>query len=78
MKEYRLTISREYTTEIEFKFPDDGRDHKKLLDEAVLDNCSEVWDMIAEEELSQMNVNNESWEIEELNLSDKEWKEQNF
>ena len=78
MKEYELTIVREYTTIIKYRFPDDTRDHKKAIDKAILNNNVEIWDQIAEEELEQMNVTNESWKIDELNLSDKEWREQNF
>ena len=78
MKEYQVTINRTYTTNITLKFPDDGRNHMKIIDEDLSAGCEVVWDLIAEKELDQMGVNDESWEINELNLSDEEWRKQNF
>ena len=78
MKEYQVTISRTYTTNITLKFPDDGRTHMDIIDEKILAGDEHIWDLIAEKELDQMDVSDDSWEIHELNLSDKEWREQNF
>lgn len=33
MKEYQVTISRTYTTNITLKFPDDNRNHMDIIDE---------------------------------------------
>ena len=67
MKEYKVTVLRMYTTEITLKFPDDGRDHKEIINDKIEDQDHEIWDLIAEAELFQMNVDNEDWEIEEIN-----------
>ena len=67
MKEYEVTVLRMYTTEITLKFPDDGRDHKEIINENISDGEEMVWDLIAEKELEQMEVNNEDWEISEIN-----------
>ena len=51
MKEYQVTTSRTYVTKIQLKFPDDGRDHMKKINEC-LELCDEdIWDLIAEKEL---------------------------
>ena len=66
MKEYQVTTSRTYVTEIQLKFPDDGRDHIKKINEC-LELCDEdILDLIAEKELEQMHVYNYDWEIHEL------------
>ena len=66
MKEYQVTTSRTYVTEIQLKFPDDGRDHIKKINEC-LELCDEdIWDLIAEKELEQMHIYNYDWEIHEL------------
>ena len=66
MKTYQVTMSRTYVTEIQLKFPDDGRDHIKKINEC-LELCDEdIWDLIAEKELEQMHVYNYNWEIHEL------------
>ena len=66
MKEYQVTTSRTYVTKIQLKFPDDGRDHIKKINEC-LELCDEdIWDLIAEKELEQMHIYNYDWEIHEL------------
>lgn len=72
MKEYQVTINRTYTTYITLKFPDDGRNHMDIIDNKIKSGDEDVWDLIAHEELSQMDVNQEDWEIHEINLSNKE------
>ena len=67
MKEYQVVINREYTTYITLRFPDDGRDHKEKINECIVSGDQEIWDLIAEQELKQMEVNNENWEISEIN-----------
>jgi hypothetical protein len=78
MKEYQVTINRTYTTNITLKFPDDGRDHKEKINECIELGDEGIWDLIAEKELEQMDISGDSWEINELNLSDEEWRKQNF
>ena len=66
MKEYQVTISRTYTTNITLKFPDDGRNHMDIIDEKISAGDEGIWDLIAEKELEQMDVSDNSWEINEL------------
>ena len=72
MKEYQVTISRTYTTYITLKFPDDGRNHMDIIDDKIKSGDEDVWDLIAHEELSQMDVNNDSWEIHELTNTEQQ------
>ena len=65
-KEYEVKIIREYTTRVTLKFPDDGRNHKALINENILNGDDSIWDLIAEKELEQMDINHEQWEIDEL------------
>ena len=67
MKEYQIIINRVYTTYIELKFPDDGRDHEENINECLDLKDQGIWDLIYEKELEQMNITDESWEIEEIN-----------
>ena len=65
MKEYQVTISRTYTTNITLKFPDDGRNHMDIIDEKISAGDEGIWDLIAEKELDQMDISNDNWEIYE-------------
>ena len=65
MKEYQVTISRTYTTNITLKFPDDGRNHMNIIDEKISAGDEGIWDLIAEKELDQMDTSNDNWEIYE-------------
>ena len=67
MKEYQVVINREYTTYITLRFPDDGRLHWNTIDDKLRESDSDLWDLIAEKELEQMEVNNENWKISEIN-----------
>ena len=67
MKEYQVKIERTYTTYITLKFPDDGKDHTKLICSSLLEGEDPIWDLIAEKELEQMDVDNETWEIKKIN-----------
>tara|TARA_R110002012_G_scaffold31609_5_gene94536 strand:- start:1047 stop:1283 length:237 start_codon:yes stop_codon:yes gene_type:complete len=78
MKEYQVTISRTYTTNITLKFPDDGRNHMRKINECLELGDNHIWDYIAEKELEQMDISDNNWYINELNLSDEEWRKQNF
>ena len=66
MKEYQVIISREYSTNITLEFPDDGRDRKEIINEKIKEGDREIWDLIAEKELEQMEVTNDNWEISEI------------
>lgn len=66
-KEYELTVIRQYTTRVTLKFPDDGRDHKTTINDKVLSGDEGLWDLIAEKELEQMDIDHENWEIKEIN-----------
>ena len=67
MKEYQVIISREYTTYITLKFPDDDRNHKEIINEKIQEGNEGIWDLISEKELEQMDVSNDTWEIKEIN-----------
>jgi hypothetical protein len=67
MKEYQVIMYRTYTTYITLKFPDDDRKHMDIINEKILEGDQGIWDLIAEKELEQMEVNNEDWEISEIN-----------
>ena len=70
MKEYQVNIQRTYNTTITLRFPDDGRNHKLAIEDNLtmaneLDE-GDIWSLIAEKELEQMDVTNENWEISEI------------
>jgi len=67
MKEYQVKIERTYTTYITLKFPNDGKNHEEIIKENIANGEEAVWDLIYEKELEQMNVDNQWWEIEEIN-----------
>jgi hypothetical protein len=66
MKEYQITISREYTTQVNLRFPNDGRNHMDLINDKITAGDEDIWDLIAEKELEQMDVSNDNWEINEI------------
>ena len=65
-KEYELRITREYTTSVFLKFPNDDRNHKKTINDKVLSGNESLWNLIAEKELEQMDIAHENWEIIEI------------
>ena len=71
MKTYRVNVNRTYYTTIELNFPDDGRDHMSAIEDNLGGanelESGDIWDLIYEAELHQMNVDDEDWEIEEIN-----------
>ena len=67
MKEYKVRIQRTYNTTIILKFPHDGRLHWNTIDDKLRESDSDLWDLIAEKELEQMEVGNDHWEISEIN-----------
>ena len=66
-KEYQVVMNRTYTTYITLKFPNDGRKHMDIIDEKIQSKDDDIWHLIAHEELDQMEVNSENWEISEIN-----------
>ena len=72
MKEYQVTMSRTYTTNITLKFPDDGRNHMKKINECLELGDNDIWDLIAEKELEQMDVDTYNWEIHELTNTEQQ------
>jgi len=72
MKTYQVTMSRTYNTYITLKFPDDGRNHMDIIDDKIKSGDEDVWDLIAHEELKQMDVNDDSWEIHELTNTEQQ------
>tara|TARA_R100000734_G_C3317916_1_gene111496 strand:+ start:1061 stop:1264 length:204 start_codon:yes stop_codon:yes gene_type:complete len=67
MKKYELIITRTYTTNVVLKFPDDGRNHMQIIRDKFQTGNEEIWDVIAEKELEQMDVRTTDWEIAEIN-----------
>ena len=69
MKTYQVTMSRTYTTYITLKFPDNEPtiDHIDIIDEKIQAGDEDIWDLISEKELEQMDISNDSWEISEIN-----------
>ena len=72
MKEYQVTISRTYTTNITLKFPDDGRNHMDIIDDKIKAGDRDIWDLISENELEQMDVSDDNWEIHELTNTEQQ------
>ena len=72
MKTYQVTISRTYTTNITLKFPDDGRNHMDIIDDRITSCDEDIWGLIAEKELEQMDVSNDNWEIHELTNTEQQ------
>ena len=72
MKTYQVALSRTYTTYITLKFPDDGRNHMDIIDDRITSCDEDIWDLIAEKELEQMDVSNDNWEIHELTNTEQQ------
>ena len=68
-KRYRVLMNRTYTTYITLRFPDDGRNHKDIINEKIQERDEGIWNLIAEKELEQMDIDHEQWEINELILN---------
>ena len=69
MKEYQVDIQRTYNTTITLRFPDDGRLHWNTIDDKLRESDPDLWDLIAEKELEQMDVSDETWKIDEINTT---------
>ena len=65
-KEYQIQMSRTYTTHVNLKFPDDGRNHINIINDKIQARDQDVWSLIAEKELEQADVDQYDWEIYEL------------
>ena len=72
MKTYQVTISRTYNTYITLKFPDDGRNHMDIIDDKIKARDEDIWGLIAEKELEQMDVDTYNWEIHELTNTEQQ------
>jgi len=66
MRKYQVIVNRVYTTYVELKFPDDGRNHIQEVDERLTNRVGMLWDLVYEKELEQMNITDESWEVNEI------------
>lgn len=74
MKEYELRVTREYTTSVFLKFPDDGRNHKEKINECIELGDKGLWALITEKELEQMDISHENWEISEKESIESHWE----
>ena len=45
---------------------------RNIIDDKIKSGDEDVWDLIAHEELKQMDVNDDSWEIHELNNTEQQ------
>ena len=70
-KKYRIFFNRTYYSYIEVEYPDDGANHIEIIDELIEDGDQEIWDKMAEAELSQMGIQDEEWEIVEVKTKNK-------
>ncbi len=66
MRKYQVIVNRVYTTYVELKFPDDGRNHIQEVDERLTNRVGMLWDLVYEQELEQMNITDENWEVSEI------------
>ncbi len=67
MKKYEVLINRTYFTYVELEFPNDGKDHKEIINHQLTEGDPEIWNLIIEKELDQMEITDENWQITELN-----------
>ena len=72
MKTYQVALSRTYTTYITLNFPDDGRNHMDIIDDRITSCDEDIWGLIAEKELEQMDVSDDNWEIHELTNTEQQ------
>ena len=70
-KKYRIFFNRTYYSYIEVEYPNDGADHKEIIDELIENGDQKIWDKMAEAELSQMGIEDEEWEIVEIKSKNK-------
>ena len=70
-KKYRIFFNRTYYSYIEVEYPDDGADHIEIINELIEDGDQEIWDKMAEAELSQTGIEDEEWEIVEAKSKNK-------
>tara|TARA_R110000823_G_scaffold284966_1_gene403430 strand:- start:36 stop:314 length:279 start_codon:yes stop_codon:yes gene_type:complete len=78
IKEYQVDMQRTYHTTITLRFPDNGKNHKLAIEDnlkAVNElEQGDIWSLIAEKELEQMDITNESWEISEKESTESHWE----
>tara|TARA_R100001126_G_scaffold45770_1_gene25910 strand:- start:618 stop:839 length:222 start_codon:yes stop_codon:yes gene_type:complete len=70
-KKYKIFFNRTYYSYIEVEYPDDGRDHIEIIDKLIQDGDQEIWNEMAEAEVSQMGIEDEEWEIVEVKPKNK-------
>ena len=49
-KKYKIFFNRTYYSYIEVEYPDDGADHKEIINELIEDGDTEIWTEMAEAE----------------------------
>ena len=62
MKKFRVKVKRTYTTWIDVE-----EKSYKTLEEKLIDHDEELWDKIYEQEMEQMDIDENDWEIYDNN-----------
>ena len=62
MKKFRVKVQRTYTTWINVE-----EKSYKTLEEKLIDHDEDLWDRIYEQEMEQMDISDDNWEISEIN-----------
>tara|TARA_R100001015_G_C4414161_1_gene17271 strand:+ start:193 stop:408 length:216 start_codon:yes stop_codon:yes gene_type:complete len=71
MKKYIVYFNRTYYSYIEVEYPDDGANHIEIIDELIENGDQDIWNEMAEAELSQMGIEDEEWKIVEVKPKNK-------
>jgi hypothetical protein len=64
MKKFRVKVKRTHTTWIDVE-----EESYKTLDEKLIDHDEELWDKIYEQEMEQMDIDENDWEIYDNNTT---------
>ena len=64
MKRFRIKVKRTYTTWINVE-----EKSYKILEEKLIDHDEELWDKIYEQEMEQMDIDENDWEIYDNNTT---------
>jgi len=62
MKKFRIKVQRTYTTWINVE-----EKSYKTLEEKLIDHDEDLWDKIYEQEMEQMDIDNNDWQIYDNN-----------
>ena len=62
MKKFRVKVKRTYTTWIDVE-----EKSYKTLEEKLIDHDEELWDKIYEQEMEQMDIDENDWQIYDNN-----------